>query len=298
MSSSSYASVFALSVLENPRQTTIKGLVFDAHFYLGGPSQESTMASLRYFNGNDTSFPQVGVYFVYATVAQHDPSSGVDLLLGESEYNPTEYSLVGDIQFLFHLGSPEDIGLDMCQRPYVHLSGVAMNSNAQTATWTVDADQYTSAIREVQKSAKEKGEPVPRSLFPANCIIQNSQRYTHAKKPVPFNKRYFMLAGYLTDISSKLDNSGKVNDRFCVDVENISFLGMLTPGATGGTVADSPAASSSTSSPGGTPGPSKRWSYASVGKGKRRRMSSPGPEDASSGPAGPSSGPSSPSPKV
>lgn len=69
MSSSSYASITALTVLENPRQTTTKGLVFDAHIYLGTEERESIVASLRYFNHSDVSFKPLGLYFAYFTVS-------------------------------------------------------------------------------------------------------------------------------------------------------------------------------------------------------------------------------------
>jgi hypothetical protein len=68
MSSSSYASLTGLTVLENPRQTTTMGLIFDANFFLGGKSTRSILASLQYFNANKTKFLDVSVYFVYATV--------------------------------------------------------------------------------------------------------------------------------------------------------------------------------------------------------------------------------------
>lgn len=71
MSSSAYASLNGLAVLENPRQTTNKGLVFDSHLYIGAASRESIIGSFRYFNGNDVAFAEVGLYFIYATVCNN-----------------------------------------------------------------------------------------------------------------------------------------------------------------------------------------------------------------------------------
>ncbi|KAJ7939227.1 hypothetical protein B0H13DRAFT_1850963 [Mycena leptocephala] len=94
MSSSSYASFAALTVLENPRKIIQKNL------YLGTPEHESIVASLRYFNTKNEVFPDVGLYFVYTTVAQMDPS--IEVFTGDgsgSDLTPNEFSLVGDIQF-------------------------------------------------------------------------------------------------------------------------------------------------------------------------------------------------------
>ncbi|KAJ7933549.1 hypothetical protein B0H13DRAFT_1856053 [Mycena leptocephala] len=292
MSSSSYASLTGLTVLENPRQTTTMGLIFDANFFLGGKSTRSILASLRYFNANKTKFPDVGVYFVYATVAQMDPSVPVDLFAGpDFGLSREDFTLIGDIQFLYLLGEPDDVDINFLQRPYAHICGAVLNPDPETAKWSMEADQYTTAIRDVQKLAKEKGDPLPRSFFPAICTIPDSSRYTNAKKPVPFNKRYVMVAGYLTDTSSTLDNDSKIKDSFCIDVDNIAFLGTQTTPATGGTVMNSPAPSTSASTPGARN--NKRWSYDTpIGnKKKKSRMSSPTPEIGTSSPAGPSSSP-------
>ncbi|KAJ7036387.1 hypothetical protein C8F04DRAFT_1394265 [Mycena alexandri] len=252
------------------------------------------MGSLRYFNKNDTEFAPVGLYFAYITVAQLDPLSSVELFIdpdSETKYEgrhwtKINYTFVGDIQFLFYLGHPDEAGLDPNQRAYVHICGVALNPNVDTATFTVDADQYTSAVRDAQKEAKANNKPLPKSFFPTSCTIRDSPRYEHVKKPVPFNKRYVMLAGYLTDITSSLSGN-TVKDTFCVDVENICFLGSATGGTTITPVASTPSSSSSG-------GSRKRWNYSTTPRNndndsnKRLRLDQP----ASSSPAGPSSSPS------
>ncbi|KAJ7939230.1 hypothetical protein B0H13DRAFT_1850966 [Mycena leptocephala] len=228
----------------------------------------------------------------YATVAQMDPSVEVDLFAGpEFALTRDDYALVGNIQFLFLLGEPDEVDIDPRQRPYVHICGAALNPEPNTAKWSMEADQYTTAIRDLQKAAKKRGDPVPRSFFPAICTIQDSSRYANVKKPVPYNKRYVMVAGYLTDISSTLDNDSKIKDCFCIDVDNIAFLGTQTTSATGGTVMDSPAPSASTSTAGTSN--NKRFSSDTPadGKKKKRRMSSPAPEIGSSSPSAPSSSP-------
>ncbi|KAF8145473.1 hypothetical protein K438DRAFT_1630060 [Mycena galopus ATCC 62051] len=237
MTSASYASLTGLAVLKNPRKTLTKGLVFDAHFYLGSETQESIMGLLRYFNANDTHFASVRVYLVYTTAAKMELDSDINLFLPPgSEVTRKDYSVVGDIQWLFPLGLPDDVDVDMRRRPYVHIAGAVMDPKEPTVTWSMEADQYTSSFRELQKAAQG----LTRSFFPAFCTIKDSQCYSNNKKPVPYNKCYLMVAGYLTDFKSTMDNTGKVKDFFGIDVENVAFLGSQVTPATGGTVPDSP----------------------------------------------------------
>jgi hypothetical protein len=61
---SSAASLIAIAVLENPRSIPkSKFIVFDAQIYLGS-SEPTLITSLRYFNTDDTVFPEVGCYSV------------------------------------------------------------------------------------------------------------------------------------------------------------------------------------------------------------------------------------------
>ncbi|KAJ7821554.1 hypothetical protein B0H14DRAFT_2599175 [Mycena olivaceomarginata] len=280
MTSASYASITGLTVLENPRKTSAKGLVFDGFFYLGTESRESIMASLRYFNANGTDFPPVGVYFLYATTRSGMFNANTKIMLWS-----------GMFQFLHLIGTPDEVDFDMHQRAYVHLAGAAMNPNTDTATWSMEADQYTAAIRDIQKEAKDSGKVQPRSFFPATCTIPDSSRYTSStktKKPVPFNKHYVMVAGFLTDITSVLDTTdSKIKDRFCIEVGNVAFLGSQITPATGGSVKNSLTSMA-------TPTPKQGWSYSAGGKGKKR-LRDTSPERAQAGsPSG--AGSSSPAP--
>ncbi|KAJ7077373.1 hypothetical protein B0H15DRAFT_805192 [Mycena belliarum] len=297
MTSHSYSSISGVAVLENPRQTSAKGLAFDGHLYVGGKSCQSLLMLLRYFNANDTEFPPVPtMYYIYATVAQMDTTAKIELF---SDDQAADYTLVGDIQVIIPIGPPSEVEIDSRQRAYVHLCGAASNPNMDMATFSLDIEQYTSSFRDVQKLAKEKKEKAPKSLFAANCVIRDSPRYTYIRKPVPFNKRFVMLTGYLVDVDSTLDITGiKVKQRICVDVENIAFLGQAP--LTAGSSESDPAASTST--PAGSNG-RKRWSYDTpVPDNKRRKInaldlgSGSHTAQTSSSPAGPSNSfPSSPS---
>ncbi|KAF7334024.1 hypothetical protein MVEN_02307600 [Mycena venus] len=307
MSSASYASFTGLAILEFPRKITTKGLVFDASFYLGLPERQSVLASLRLFNQNDEVFSDIGLYFVYTTViipstlrllllltlilvlkiAQMDPS--IEVFTGEgsgSPYTPDEFSLVGDIQFLFYLGVPSEAGIDYRKPPYIHICGPAFDVNIPAATFSVTAEQYTGAFRDVQKAAAQNGQRVAKSLSLSTiCTIQDSARYENNKKPVPYNKRFVMVAGNITGMTSVLEND-KIKDSYRVDVGNVVFLGTYVAPATPAT--NSAAASSSTSTP-ASGKRAKRWSYDTPVGGLKRK--NPDADDGrSSGP------PSSPSP--
>ncbi|KAJ6488786.1 hypothetical protein C8R45DRAFT_1097141 [Mycena sanguinolenta] len=282
MSTSTYASFAALAVLENPRKITAKGLVFDGSFFSGlpEPQPKSLVASLRYFNAKDEAFPELGLYFVYATLAQMDPA--IEVFTGEgsgSDMKPDDFHLVGDIQFLFHLGHPGETSIDYRQVPYVHICGPALNADQAAATFTVTAEPYTSAFRELQKKAGlKKAASGPKSLFSAACKIHDSARYDGGKKPVPFNRRFVMAAGKITGMSSTLEN-GKVNDTYQIAVENIVFLGNYVPPATPSVNSPVPSSSTSTTTPANR---LKRWSYDTPVANSLKRQKSDADDDGSS----------------
>ncbi|KAF8173945.1 hypothetical protein K438DRAFT_1771809 [Mycena galopus ATCC 62051] len=219
MSSSSYASFAALSILQNPRKMTSKGYVFDASFCLGLPERKSIVASLRYFNAKDEVFPELGLYFVYTTVAHMHPS--IEAFTGDesgSNYEP------GDFSLLIFLGLPSETEIDYHQPPYVHICGSAFNVDVLTATYSVTAEQYTGTFRDLQK--KQTG-----SLLSTVWIIPDSPRYENIKKPVPYNKHFVMVTGNITGMTSVLEND-QVNDSFRISVDNVVFLGTYVPPAT------------------------------------------------------------------
>ncbi|KAJ7732050.1 hypothetical protein DFH07DRAFT_968533 [Mycena maculata] len=280
----------ALAILENPRQTVGKGLVFDGSFYLGLEGRESIVASLRYFNRTDQGFPEVGLYFVYTTVAQMDPSVEVFAGTEPEDRKAEEYSLVGDIQFLFYLGAPDEVDIDYRQRPYLHICGAAFNVDVPTATFSVMAEPYTAAFREMQKANRNATGSVAKSLFATNCIIPDSRRYDNVKKPVPYNKRYVMVTGHLTGVTSKLDDDN-IKDFYCINVENIAFLGTQVTAAN--TAGDSPAPAL-TPTPAPTNKARKRWSYDTpINNVKRKKVAG---SEVGGGDGSSSAGPSSPSP--
>ena len=64
------ATITAIAALGNPRALPgTKTVVLDAQIYVGSPSCESLMGSLRFFNASDMVFEhESALYFIYATV--------------------------------------------------------------------------------------------------------------------------------------------------------------------------------------------------------------------------------------
>jgi hypothetical protein len=67
MSSSSFATLSALTVLENPRKSSPRTTVFTCHLFVGAPGLEKIQGSVRYYSEEDGEYPDVGVY--HATIA-------------------------------------------------------------------------------------------------------------------------------------------------------------------------------------------------------------------------------------
>lgn len=133
-----------------------------------------------------------------------------------------QFYLIGD------LDSPAVANIDLARRPYMNICGAVTRSDSTAATFTLDADQYTSAFAEQQKSAATDNNVVAqKSVFPALGFIPDSPRYK-SKKPVPRVKKYVAFGGYLTGISASLEGETP-QERFRIEVDSIAFLGTYTP---------------------------------------------------------------------
>ena len=110
----------------------------------------------------------------------------------------------------------------MRERPYVNVSGAAVNSNKTNAVFEVNAPQYTSHY---------KGNRA-QSILPVQAHF-NSNKYK-SKKPIPSNNTYVSIEGFLDNVDT--DCNGRAS-KFHVSVDNINFLGRATisPSRTGNT---------------------------------------------------------------
>ncbi|KAJ7751023.1 hypothetical protein B0H14DRAFT_3602853 [Mycena olivaceomarginata] len=282
MSSSSYATLSALTVLENPRKVSPRTTVFTCHIFVGAPDVEKIQGSVRYYSEEDGEYPDVGVY--HATIAIAQMGKGVNVFTEDAK-EQAEFSFVGDIKDFFligELGSPGVANIDLACRAQVKVCGAVTHSDSNAATFTLDVEQYTTAFAEQQKlAATDPAVVVQKSVLHVLGFIPDSPRYK-SKKPVPWTKRYVSFGGYLTGISASLEGE-TLQERFRVEVNHIAFLGTFTP------LASTPAGSASTAgSSAGSSGSRKKahFSYNIKSTTKRSR------ED--DGPDG--GAPSSPSP--
>ena len=107
----------------------------------------------------------------------------------------------------------------------MQLSGVAMNCDKQTSTFTLDIEQYISAFKEA-KNFK------PTTLL--TCNIPDSPKYKQGK-PIPYNRRYVTVSGFLSDVTYK-KNTVDVVEHFNITVELIIFQGQLPASGGIGTI--------------------------------------------------------------
>ncbi|KAJ7877671.1 hypothetical protein B0H13DRAFT_1893045 [Mycena leptocephala] len=228
MSSSSLATLSALTVLKNTRKASPRTTVFTCHLFVGAPGLEKIQGSVRYYSEEDGEYPDVGVY--HATIAVAKMEKGVNMF-AEDAKEQAEFSFVGDIKSFFLIGeldSPAVANIDLGCRAYVNVCGAVIRSDSSAATFTLDAEQYTAAFAEQQKLASTGPTVVAqKSVLPVLGFIPDSPHYK-AKKPVPWAKQYISLGGYLAGVSASLEGE-TLQERFCIEVENIAFLGTYTP---------------------------------------------------------------------
>ncbi|KAJ7149358.1 hypothetical protein C8R46DRAFT_1230518 [Mycena filopes] len=229
MSSSSYATISALTVLENPRKVSPRTTVFTCHLYVGSADVQKIQGSLRHYSEEEgVQYPDAGIYQATFTVAKM--RDGVDIFTDDVQER-AECSFVGDIKKEFYLigdlNSPAMENFDLARRPTVNVCGAVIRSDSNTATFALDAEQYTAAFADQQKlAATDKSVVSLKSVFPIEGFIPDSPRYKN-KKPVPWVKRYISISGYLAGIASSLEGA-TLQERFRVEVDQIAFLGTQT----------------------------------------------------------------------
>ncbi|KAF9536723.1 hypothetical protein CPC08DRAFT_811136, partial [Agrocybe pediades] len=147
--------------------------------------------------------------------------------------SPLRYDFVGDIQWILPLTDPslsiEDsmqgddgsvFSIDPSHKAYIHVSGLALNCNKDKSMFELDIEHYISSMKDIKSSSSSKSSK-PRA--PITCYIPDSPRYKVAK-PMPYNKCYVSVSGFLTDVLYVTGTTDLVN-RFFIEVDNIVFLG-------------------------------------------------------------------------
>ncbi|KAJ7259394.1 hypothetical protein C8J57DRAFT_1233745 [Mycena rebaudengoi] len=280
MSSASYpfAQVEGLAVLDSPRKHTARTTVFTVALYTG-------------LDHNQTPTKLFGLGRHYAatelrmTISKLEPGVNIH----DTVENASKYSFVGDIKDLTLLeeapGEGEGWYIDPRERVYANLCGVCVQSDKNSATFTMDVEQYTTSFTDLAKQVAEDPTLIAfkstKSIFPISGYIPDSPRYSRGK-PIPHAKKYTAVGGYLAGMSSSLQDD-KAVDRFRIEVDTVALgLGSFVPMAV--STPASASTSSNTASTSTTSG--KRWNYDVV-TGPRKRGRKDNGDDAA-----PSSSPS------
>ena len=102
---------------------------------------------------------------------------------------------------------------DMRERPYINMSGTAINSNKTALSFKINAPQYTLQYKTNWNL----------SVLPIQAHF-NSSKY-RTKKLIPLNNTYVSIEGFLEDVET---DSISCANKFHVSVDNINFLGRVT----------------------------------------------------------------------
>src|SRR4051794_28754344 len=98
----------------------------------------------------------------------------------------------------------------MRQRPYINISGTALNCNKTDGFFDINASQYTSYYKNNRTL----------SNLPVRAHFDSNKYRT--KKPIPSNNTYVAVEGFLGDIER--DAAGHIT-LLHMSVDNINFLG-------------------------------------------------------------------------
>ncbi|KAJ7238905.1 hypothetical protein C8J57DRAFT_1373219 [Mycena rebaudengoi] len=227
-------------------------------------------------------WPNAGLYRLRMAIVKLEPGVNVH----DTPENASKYSFVGDIKDLTLLEEASGQGwcIDPRERVYARVCGVVIEDDKKKATFTMDAEQYTSSFADLAKQAAQDPKiTAQKSIFPIFGYIPDSPRFG-TKKPVPFAKKFTSFGGYLVGLSSELEGE-KLIECFRIEVDTIALgLGTFVPMAVSTPASASIASTSSTSNKRG-------WSYDAV-SGPRAKRGKKGDDDDDTAPS------SSPSPFI
>lgn len=120
--------------------------------------------------------------------------------------------------------------IDVCQRVYAHLSGLALNCDSENGTFTLDIDNWVSSL----KDAKDPTSKPLKPIAPIFCTIPNSPKYKTGR-PVPYNRRFVSVSGFLTSADFRNNQREDGISRFHITVDHIVFLGQPPSALAGNT---------------------------------------------------------------
>lgn len=117
--------------------------------------------------------------------------------------------------------------IDPCMRPFIHVTGVAMECLKAESTFEVNVEQYISRVKSdlsTEQAGGNRLKPTTRFL----CHIPDSAKYkSWRSKPMPTNNRWVSILGVLTKVDRSSNNLEV--EQFRIDIDNIVFCGQYVP---------------------------------------------------------------------
>ncbi|KAJ7203640.1 hypothetical protein GGX14DRAFT_570091 [Mycena pura] len=151
----------------------------------------------------------------------------------------------------------------------VRLAFALTINNTTSSSFYIGGEQYTNAYRDLAKNVSSK-DSCPKFSFSIKCTIADSPHYAGTKKPLPWNKRFVMVSGELSGITTELlSDGGPGLKKVCFSM----FTTLHSSGTTYVPPADSGTPGSSTSTPAA---PRKRWSFTPSGERSAKRAKTSG----------------------
>ncbi|KAF7311165.1 hypothetical protein MKEN_01017700 [Mycena kentingensis (nom. inval.)] len=199
--------------LEHPRKVPKqpKTIVFNATISL--PGIDSTVhGELRLYNGSDKIFGDHILMFASGTLAA--PLANTEVFGDRSTID-----FVGDIKMFTDAGDPEFIDFNFNQPIQVHMCGPVSASNKSNGFFTVEGEQYVMAWTDRNVN------PKPTFSCEGNMM---TPRYPNDKtRPMPFVRKFVGVSGTLTRIRRDVAIGSDIAQvrTFCIDVDDIAFLG-------------------------------------------------------------------------
>jgi hypothetical protein len=128
--------------------------------------------------------------------------------------------------------------IDPCVRPFVHITGVAIERSKTEAMFDINVEQYVSCVKSNPGStSKGVNRLKPTTFF--LCHIPDTAKFkSWGRKPMPGNKRYASVFGTLTG-ANRSGNDSEVEE-FLIDTECVTPCGQYVPLATNRAALGSP----------------------------------------------------------
>jgi len=103
----------------------------------------------------------------------------------------------------------------------MYVTGVAMEHSKAEAMFEITVEQYVSCVKSDPPAKKGVDRLKPTTSF--LCHIPDSSKFkSWGSKPMPGNKRYVSICGFLT--GARTGSHSEV-EQFLIDVESVTFCG-------------------------------------------------------------------------